>query len=802
MTTASGTLSAVNPSTTIPPPTATTTTTTTTTTLNAEIIIPGTFVVLQGSPGDGVMNTMDYLPSPLDEEDDDDIEEVDHDIEEEEDYEDNEGIENDDTEDVNMRMDIDEDYNDDDDDDDNSPNNNHNTHSRIPTQPLGSFQMPTTTLGSLSSLISPPSTAATRTTGTNPSTTTATSTVSLSSAAFIAGRRTTTGGGGGGGGGGGFVVVTDQEDENLVSSSSTSSSSTTSSGWGGRKNNTNPHRYGPKRRELIKEWKRKDRERTRVECQEWKEIASTMLPSRHLFMEAVKEEEDDDDDDENDDDDNRHPFWWLTKSGKLAVFEELPTRSYTTNNNNNNERRRRRNVMLKRVLVGISPGTTLIAKDIHYLDSKTLQPIMVGPLSTTTPMAMNEDNDDYHLYPKGRVGWMIFLHVELIMHDHSNFHHPQSDLQEQQPTMGYIAMNCDGYPLIVPGLPSWYVQPDEWIWRVTCPAGAYVRAGLELNSKHLETLPYGSLVQVSQRTLNSQGLSRLKVSAIVEDTWNISTSPSDTRHPSSASSSAAAAATLSSSSSTTTTLTTSKKRLIQGWCSEGLNPLSGNRGKVLLPLPFPVPAMYIVTLSEGALVRSEIELSSPIMGKVDMGMSVAITRRAFAEHPADQCLERLRLAKGGWISRRLNRPGGDFVVHSKADDTDWAFDTDNPTAYHWQYLRSCDLSTVDSDAVSNQTIDSTTPPRRQPRSPSSRSSSSSGSMSSPPRQQQPQQPLPQQHRSQCLICLSEERNATIVHGETGHIVCCLVCARILKARGDKCPVCRLEIDSVIQHFWA
>jgi E3 ubiquitin-protein ligase Mdm2 len=54
----------------------------------------------------------------------------------------------------------------------------------------------------------------------------------------------------------------------------------------------------------------------------------------------------------------------------------------------------------------------------------------------------------------------------------------------------------------------------------------------------------------------------------------------------------------------------------------------------------------------------------------------------------------------------------------------------------------------------------------------------------------------------CLICLSEDRNATIVHGETGHIACCLTCARLLKGRGDKCPVCRLPIDLIIQQFWA
>ena len=58
------------------------------------------------------------------------------------------------------------------------------------------------------------------------------------------------------------------------------------------------------------------------------------------------------------------------------------------------------------------------------------------------------------------------------------------------------------------------------------------------------------------------------------------------------------------------------------------------------------------------------------------------------------------------------------------------------------------------------------------------------------------------HPNRCIICLSEERTATIVHGETGHIACCLICARILKARGDSCPVCREPIEKVISHFWA
>lgn len=57
------------------------------------------------------------------------------------------------------------------------------------------------------------------------------------------------------------------------------------------------------------------------------------------------------------------------------------------------------------------------------------------------------------------------------------------------------------------------------------------------------------------------------------------------------------------------------------------------------------------------------------------------------------------------------------------------------------------------------------------------------------------------HDDSCLVCFSSARNATFVHGETGHISCCLECARVLKGRGDPCPVCRLPIDRVITHFW-
>eukprot|EP00795_Rhopilema_esculentum_P014574 gene14574-5647_t len=52
----------------------------------------------------------------------------------------------------------------------------------------------------------------------------------------------------------------------------------------------------------------------------------------------------------------------------------------------------------------------------------------------------------------------------------------------------------------------------------------------------------------------------------------------------------------------------------------------------------------------------------------------------------------------------------------------------------------------------------------------------------------------------CDICLVRRKNATIVHGNTGHICCCMRCAWILKTKGEKCPICRAKIDNVIRHF--
>ena len=52
----------------------------------------------------------------------------------------------------------------------------------------------------------------------------------------------------------------------------------------------------------------------------------------------------------------------------------------------------------------------------------------------------------------------------------------------------------------------------------------------------------------------------------------------------------------------------------------------------------------------------------------------------------------------------------------------------------------------------------------------------------------------------CIICLTNLKDATIIHGATGHVCCCLVCAKTLEDRGDPCPICREPIQLVIQQL--
>ena len=346
--------------------------------------------------------------------------------------------------------------------------------------------------------------------------------------------------------------------------------------------------------------------------------------------------------------------WWQ-EGGKLAILEELPT--FTKDGRVHTE-----------IKGHLSPGSTVVATEMILLNGMTLQP---------------DENGSTRL------------------------------LKLESPQEGYVAYSVEGYSFLGPGLPSLYVEPDDWTWRVTYPDGAVVRKGLALHDRHVATLPYGSLLQVARKTINSEGLSRLQIVARL------------------------------------------KEEAVEGWISEFLNPLSGKRGPIAQPLPFPVPALYRVILKEGTVIWSDVELCSSQIGHAPQGAILTIVGRAFSEHPKDRCVERLKLAgNGGWVSVRQLPPKDDLVF--ELVDICGKFDPDHPGNFHLQAQQTVeavdhtDLSSIDEDA----SVHSIT-----------------------------RVALPEPSRREgCLICHDAERNATIVHGETGHIACCLVCARILKAQ--------------------
>ena len=249
--------------------------------------------------------------------------------------------------------------------------------------------------------------------------------------------------------------------------------------------------------------------------------------------------------------------WWQ-RNGEVAVLRELPTKLVHDGS-----------VAVNRIGT-LPPGMTIVANDLIELNSITLLPIATN--SSVPPVTPEQQRS----FSQGRVGIIQMIKVET-----------------KEGRTGYACLSLDGYPLLAPGLPEAYVNPgapnngqiagrggsirndnSSWLWRVTCPSGAFVREGLDLRTRHINTLPYGSLVRVSRRCINDQGLSRLRTSGYfdLQTTTGGSSNPNGTGY--------------------------SRVR-VDGWCSELLNPLSGQRGIVAQPLPFPVPAIYRVTLSMG-----------------------------------------------------------------------------------------------------------------------------------------------------------------------------------------------------------
>ncbi|KAL0967260.1 hypothetical protein UPYG_G00250000 [Umbra pygmaea] len=57
--------------------------------------------------------------------------------------------------------------------------------------------------------------------------------------------------------------------------------------------------------------------------------------------------------------------------------------------------------------------------------------------------------------------------------------------------------------------------------------------------------------------------------------------------------------------------------------------------------------------------------------------------------------------------------------------------------------------------------------------------------------------LPASCLEPCVICQTRPKNGCIVHGRTGHLMACYLCAKKLKKRNKLCPVCREPIQSVV-----
>uniref|UniRef100_A0A670YPS9 RING-type domain-containing protein n=1 Tax=Pseudonaja textilis TaxID=8673 RepID=A0A670YPS9_PSETE len=53
----------------------------------------------------------------------------------------------------------------------------------------------------------------------------------------------------------------------------------------------------------------------------------------------------------------------------------------------------------------------------------------------------------------------------------------------------------------------------------------------------------------------------------------------------------------------------------------------------------------------------------------------------------------------------------------------------------------------------------------------------------------------------CVRCQTRPKNGCIVHGRTGHLMSCFVCAKKLKKRNKPCPVCRQPIEMIILTYF-
>ena len=511
---------------------------------------------------------------------------------------------------------------------------------------------------------------------------------------------------------------------------------------------------------------------------------------------------------------NKHRSWYQ-RNGRLVIFKSLPYLSAQgkiitkpiTSSLVDRLPRSIEEAETGEEVITLSPGCEVYAESVYIIDSKTLLHQIYPPSALSCKETEEDTNPSTDT-------------LQLTM------------LKISKPLTGYILSSIHSYPLILPGSTSSYINTNTWLWRVTCqPDGAYIREGLELNSKHTGTLPYGTICKVKGKLVNDMGLNRLEIGAWLSK--NDLDGSDDEKKPSSS------------------TSFTDAMSYYFGYVSEFLNPLSGQRGNVIEPIPFPTPALYKVISTKGCVIRRGVELSTSQIGLAPKGTILSIVGRSYSDSPKDNCIERLKLAGGGgWISVKLNRDPPDDETLVEMIGPDESFDCDNPARYHFDQTRKVTEELNSSSSVTDIRMGGSSGSNASARRTYSRRRSTYTDISeiADDENDDEQQPLPDtsfsntindlgvptlfrsgvvgvgrtttnsmdairesssdnhharnDHPNRCLICLCDERTATIVHGETGHIAACLTCARILKARGDGCPVCRLPVDLVIQHFWA
>ena len=149
---------------------------------------------------------------------------------------------------------------------------------------------------------------------------------------------------------------------------------------------------------------------------------------------------------------------------------------------------------------------------------------------------------------------------------------------------------------------------------------------------------------------------------------------------------------------------------------------------------------------DGLIVRKEKEIYSSIVGILNYNATVYISKKDFTDIPSHQNIHRLQLANNqGWINAFDNNMNStiEFIRYSHGNEKDYL-------------MNIIDLN------VNNPFI--TTKSQK------------------------------------CIICLHNDINSVFIHDSTGHSICCLTCANHIFEKNKKCPICRSDIEKIIQLF--